>query len=122
MHAEDNGIRSISLVNLLLGAWFIVSPFWLNYTSGAARWNQIIVGIIIVVFAVGRMLAPTQRWMSIVSGIAALWAIVAPFILSYNRAAAYWNEVIVGIVVAYLAFMNSSVPTTRGDRTQHHGV
>lgn len=120
MTGEENGIRTVSTINLILGAWFIVSPWLLSYTSSAAIWNQFVVGIVIAVLAIGRMLVPSQQWMSTLSGIAALWAIIAPFILSYNKTAAYWNEVVVAVIVAILAFSNSAVAT--GDRMQHHGV
>jgi hypothetical protein len=110
----------MSVINLLLGIWFIISPWLLGYSSGAAVWNQFIVGVIIVVLALGRLAAPSQRWMSTLAGIAALWAIIAPFILSYDTTAAYWNEVIVGIVVAILAFSNASIPAGAGGRMHHH--
>lgn len=122
MTGEDNGVRTLSTINLILGAWFIVSPWLLSYSSSAAIWNQFIVGIIIAVLAIGRLIAPSQRWMSALSGIAALWAIIAPFILSYNRSAAYWNEVVVAIAVAILAFSNSGSSVTAGDTIQHRGV
>lgn len=120
---DTSGIRSLSIINLILGAWFIVSPWIFGYTSSAAIWNQFVVGIIIAVLAIGRLIAPSQRWMSALTGIAALWAIIAPFILSYNTTAAYWNEIVVAIVVAILAFTNSSLPAVgTHDRMHHQGV
>jgi len=116
---EEAGIRSIGVLNLLLGIWLIVTPFWFNYTTGAARWNQVIIGIVVVVLSGLRALLPSQRWLSNLVGLAGLWAIVAPFILNYNMAGAYWNEVIVGIIVALLAFYNSSLPSIE-HRTHHH--
>lgn len=110
----DAGIRTVGFINLLLGAWLIITPYWFGYTSGAAKWNQTILGIVIAVLAILRMLAPAQRWLSSLIGIAGIWAIIAPFILGYNLAGAYWNEVIVGIIVTYLAFFNSTLaPSTR---------
>lgn len=116
MESESN-VRTMSTINLILGAWFIVSPWLLGYTSSAAIWNQFVVGIVIALLAIGRMIFPNQRWMSVTSGVAALWAIIAPFILSYNKTAAYWNEIVVAIVVAIIAFGNSAV--TVNDRMHH---
>ena len=117
----DADIRTISIVNLLLGIWLIITPYWFGYTSGAAKWNQTILGIVVLVLAGLRAMAPTQKWLSTLTGLAGIWAIIAPFILSYNRAGAYWNEIIVGIIVAVLAFYNSSLPSgASGDRAQHH--
>lgn len=40
-----------SWVNALIGLWMIVAPWVIPNTSTAARWNQVILGIIIAVFA-----------------------------------------------------------------------
>jgi len=119
---EDRStIQSISIINLILGAWLIVSPFWLSYTSSAAKWNQVVVGVVVgvvvVVLAGLRALAPRQQWLSFLTGLAMIWAIIAPFILSYNRSVAYWNEIIVAIVVGFLAFWNSGLHVHH----THHG-
>lgn len=110
----DSGasIRSMAIINLILGAWLIITPYWFGYVSGAAKWNQTILGIVVLVLAGIRALVPEQRWLSFLNGIAGIWAIIAPFILSYNRSVAYWNEVIVGIILAFLAFTNSTVAST----------
>jgi hypothetical protein len=43
----------LSWINAILGAWMIAAPFVYDYTFNAARtWNSIIVGFIIVIFAV----------------------------------------------------------------------
>lgn len=43
--------KPASWVNLAIGAWLIVAPFVLNYLSGPAAWNDIIVGILVLMFA-----------------------------------------------------------------------
>ncbi|MDQ7841189.1 MAG: SPW repeat protein [bacterium] len=40
----------VKWVHIVLGLWLVVSPFLLNIT-GAGRWSNIIVGIIIAVLA-----------------------------------------------------------------------
>lgn len=114
-------IQSLAVINLILGAWLIISPFILNYTSSAARWDQTIVGIAFVVLAGLRAIAPRMQWLSFLTGLGAIWAVIAPFILSYNRSVSYWNEIIVAIVVGILAFWNSGLhvgPTGRMHGTQ----
>ena len=111
-------IRTVGIVNLLLGIWLIITPYWFGYLTPAAKWNQTILGIVILVLAGLRATAPRQRWLSTLIGLAGIWAIIAPFVLNYSLNAAYWNEIIVGIVVAFLAFYNGSLPV--GGRT-HHG-
>jgi len=43
-------VKILSWVNAVIGLWLIVAPFVLSYTKvTAAMWNDIIVGIIVVV-------------------------------------------------------------------------
>lgn len=35
-------------INLVLGVWLILAPFLMLHPSGAARWNHLIVGILVV--------------------------------------------------------------------------
>lgn len=40
-----------SRLNLLAAIWLIVSPFLLNDASGVSYWNQLIIGVLVVLFA-----------------------------------------------------------------------
>lgn len=111
----NSSIQSMSFINLILGAWLIVSPWFLNYSSGAI-WNQVVLGIIVVVLSIIRLAAPSQQWASFLNGVAGIWLIIAPFIIGFQHSVAYWNEIIVGIVLAWIAFTNSTV---RGGRHLH---
>ena len=42
----------LSWVNVILGFWLIVAPFILRYPIATPRWNDIILGIIIIVLSV----------------------------------------------------------------------
>lgn len=112
----NDGIRTLSIVNAILGIWLIITPYWFGYTSTAATWNQTILGIVVLILAAIRAIVPSQRWTSMLTGIAGIWAIIAPFILSYNRSVAYWNEIIIGVLVAYLAFSNYGLSSA----SRHH--
>lgn len=51
-------------------------------------------------------------WINIVLGI---WVIISPFVVQFTRfPAAMWNNVIVGIVIAILAIIRTSVPRQTG--------
>jgi SPW repeat len=51
-------------------------------------------------------------WINIVLGI---WVIISPFVVQFTRfPAAMWNNVIVGIVIAALAIIRTSVPRQTG--------
>jgi hypothetical protein len=49
-------------LNLLVGAWLIISPFVLNYTYlSGAMWNHIIVGILVAADALWAMRSPVHH-------------------------------------------------------------
>lgn len=53
------GMAGTSWVNVVLGVWLILAPFVLNYRSNATpRWNDVILGILIVIFAWSSTAAP----------------------------------------------------------------
>lgn len=104
--ADREDVKSVAGINFILGVWLIISPWIFSYTSGAAKWNQFAFGIAIAVLAIIRYAIPRTSWASWLNGLAGIWMIIAPFILSYDQTVAYWNEIIVGIVVAVLAFSN----------------
>ncbi len=107
-----------SSINILLGIWLIIAPFVLNYANlGVAETNDIIVGIIVAVVAAIRSFGgfgqPGWSWINILAGI---WLIIAPFVLGYsNNATPLWNDIILGIIIAILAWTSAARTTT--DRT-----
>lgn len=116
-----NTMRGLSIVNLILGLWLIVSPYLFGYTSGAIT-NSVILGIIVAILAIVRLATPSQVWASWLNGIAGLWLIIAPFIVGFSVAAGYWNEIIVGIIVAVVGFWNASMgmPVHTATTTHRH--
>lgn len=116
--SDRGAIQSASIINGILGIWLIISPYILSYTSSAAEWNQTVFGIVVLVLAVLRLFAVRQTWLSFLSGLAAIWLIIAPWVLNYQASAAYWNEVIVAIVVGLIAFWNSGMTVNTPRR--HH--
>ncbi len=50
---ETKTVKALSWVNAVLGLWLVIAPFILAYSGvAAAMWNDIIVGIIVVVLGV----------------------------------------------------------------------
>ncbi|MCL4425773.1 MAG: SPW repeat protein [Firmicutes bacterium] len=47
-----------------------------------------------------------QHWVNLILGI---WLIIAPFVLGYGKSAGAWNDVLVGIVVAIVAYWGTTV-------------
>lgn len=95
---------------LVLAAWLFVSPWVLGYAAttaaagaGMAAWNAWIVGVIVAALAVATLVrfAEWEDWVSLVFGV---WLIAAPWVLGFSAlAAATWNQVIVGLLIAVLA-------------------
>lgn len=111
--AKQSAIRTMSIVNLILGAWLIVSPYIFNYTSSQSRWNQTILGIIVAALALVRYFDVEVSWASWVNAVAAVWLIIAPFATGYTSAAAYWNEVIIAAILLVVAGTNASIHVHR---------
>lgn len=112
--------KGIGIINLVLGIWLIISPFLFNY-SGNAMTNSIILGVVIAILAIIRLSAPSQTWASWLNGVAGLWLIIAPFIISATQASVLWNHIVVGLVVAVISFWNSTM-TLPLPTTHHHAV
>ena len=101
-------------VNLLLGAWLFVSPWFLPDQGGYAT-NAYWVGALIFLVSVWALAMPAMaaaEWSNILLGAG---LIIAPFVLG----AAYepdWNAYLVGALVLILAA--TALPATRRDRTR----
>lgn len=110
--------RSISAINFLAGIWLIISPYILGYNTGQAMWQQTVAGVIIALMAIIHYAAPSMRWTSWINALAGIWMIVAPFATGYTATVAYWNEVILGIIVAVMALWNAGIITSDTRRNQ----
>jgi hypothetical protein len=103
-------IRIDSGWNVALGVWLVAAPFILGYASiTAPLWNDILVGLTIAILtgirAFGALNQSALSWTNVALGV---WLVAAPFILGYSGvAAALWNDLIVGLLVAILAWRSA---------------
>ena len=44
---KEQQTRTASWINVIAGIWLIIAPFVLGYCTTAARWNDVVLGIII---------------------------------------------------------------------------
>lgn len=123
-------MKGLSWTIFILGLWLAVAPFALFYSgTSAALWGDVIVGILIAALALWRALGAETKDMTGVIWIVAVlgvWVLIAPFVLGYGGiAAAVWNDVIVGIIVAvfatYLALEKPAQKVAKMTE-QHHGA
>jgi hypothetical protein len=90
--------------NLLLGIWLAISPWVLSYaTQATPAWNAHAVGVIIAVAALAALVA-FHAWEEWVNAALAAWLIISPYALGFSGlTAAFWNQLIVGVLVGALA-------------------
>lgn len=88
------------VVILLLGAWLFFSPFIMGYTATVAASNALIIGVVVVLFAI-IALNDTRVWEEWVNLVLGAWLVISPFVLGYSQMeAATWNHIIVGLLIA----------------------
>ena len=120
---ERTTSQSLSILNILFGAWLIVSPYMLSYPSSQAQWQQVGAGIIVLLVAGLRFMATHLQWASWITALVGAWLIVAPFSAAHQSTVTFWNEVILGILIALTGIWNASIHTmATPPRHQHrHG-
>jgi hypothetical protein len=102
-------MRVASWLNVVLGAWLMISPWVIGYAAGSAVMEDVILGIAVLVvalWAIGSTATAPSR-INIVLGV---WILIAPWVIGYAGIAtgAMWNDVVVGILVALVAVAAAS--------------
>src|SRR5262245_27622974 len=101
------------LLNCLFGAWLFCSVFM--WPHGAAqRWNALLCGIFIVVFAsVALKATPKLRFVNTALGA---WLVFSTFVLPSQGRDTIWNHLVVGLLVFILSFFSGKYdPMTPGE-------
>lgn len=100
-----------SFVNLLLGAWLVVSPATLGYPSAAMTWNDILSGSLIILLSIlsasKRFTGTLARWGNSIVGV---WLLFAPLVFWAPDAASYANDTIVGALVISFSILVTMMP------------
>jgi hypothetical protein len=99
--------RTARTLNLILGVWLFVSAFLWSHTP-ADRVSCWAVGIGVIAFAIIAMTLPVARW---VNAALAVWLFISAFALPHLHAGTRWNEVIVSLLVFFLAIVPTEVDT-----------
>lgn len=88
-------------VNLFLGAWIFVMPFFgIGALSGAVAWNGYVFGAIIALLSAIALYKP-QAWEEWINWLIGLWLIASPFVMGFSEhTTLMWNYVVVGLVIA----------------------
>jgi hypothetical protein len=72
------------LVNALLGAWVLLSPWALGFQdSTAAMSNAVVIGLALIAAALGAIFVP-RAWEEWTEGALGLWLIASPWVLGFS--------------------------------------
>lgn len=105
----------VSGVTLLSGCWLATGPLLWTYDTSIggldARWNQVVVGLALIILGVVRLIRPMRLVTVTVSGgMLGLWLMIAPFVLDYGLGAdsirATVMDLLLGALVAGLALLS----------------
>ncbi|HEU4974840.1 MAG TPA: SPW repeat protein [Baekduia sp.] len=97
-----------SALELLVGGWLVAAPFVLGYGWTAATWDDVIVGALVAVLAVGRLARPARSpELSWVATLLGLWLFTWAF-WADRGATAMWNDAVAGGLVAVFALVSAS--------------
>lgn len=92
------------LVNALLGAWVLLSPWALGFQdSMTAMSNAVVIGLALIAAALGAIFVP-RAWEEWTEAALGLWLIVAPWVLGFStQRNAMLAAACTGVVVLALA-------------------
>ncbi len=101
-------VKNMNWWMAVIGVWVAIAPFILGYRGvGAALWNDLVVGIAVVVLAVASAMSESEspiKTMDWITAVLGLWLVLAPFILGYSAiTAALWSDIIAGVVILVLS-------------------
>ena len=96
--------RICDVLNLILGALLLISPWLFSFAAGAETQNAVICGIIIVALSLAALaaFAEWEEWLNLIVGI---WVFVAPWALGFTgtNTRAMGVHLVVGAAVAVIA-------------------
>jgi len=109
-------------LNVIAGIWLIISPFVVGFSDlFNPMWNNIIVGIAVLILAGIRAADPARNvvlsWINFLLGI---WLIISPFAFQVSASPRIlWNNIILGIIVGLLGMWSAlSVPRMTATSTR----
>lgn len=111
--------RVCDVLNLVLGAFLLFSPWIFGFASGAQSQNAMISGIVIVILSIGALaaFAVWEEWLNLIVG---LWVLVSPWVLGFANTTAAQVAIVVGILVSVIAAVELWMMHRTGRVTASH--
>jgi len=100
-------VKALSWINFILGLWLIVAGFTVSQGAGPAMAEEVVLGIIIALLAIGsaNSTSPAIAWCVAIAG---LWTLLAPAVINYTmHSVSRSNDIVVGIIVLILGIANA---------------
>lgn len=110
-----DGRREVSFLsglNVLAGIWLIIAPWVLGYSRNDPKWNDVIFGALIAIYAFVRASGGFwDAWLSLINMLIGAWIFVAAFAIDSSTVAS-WNDIILGVIVFILAASSADATAT----------
>ena len=119
MESKNTGMQAASIICLLAGIWFFISPWIYGTASVANSWNSWIVGAAVFILAAIRLSNPMKTvaasWVNCILGV---WAFISPWVYGYTvERGRFINSLCVGVIL-FIAAISSATST----HSTHHPV
>lgn len=100
--SEWSNAKFCDVINLVLGAALIASPWFFGFAAGVESQNAIVCGALIVVLSIAALVAwvDWEEWLNLFVG---LWLLIAAWILGFTGTTAMTVHLVIGFLVAALA-------------------
>ena len=109
MKTEHGENRWAHFVNMGLATWLITQPVLINVTEPLLRWSEILLGVLLLIFATFALSWRAQwaRWLCAGIGILVM---AVPFLFATENSAAYLSDTLVGALIFGLAVCTKPEP------------
>lgn len=107
--AELSDNRWPHFVNIALGSWLFTQPLLINVQEPMLRWGEMLLGVLLMVFATAALSqrGTAARW--VCAGIGAV-VMAIPFLFNTGNAAAYLSDTLVGALIFGFAVCTKPEP------------
>jgi hypothetical protein len=115
--------KGAAWVSVIVGIWLAAAPFSAGYhaLNRVATTNGVITGILMIIFALWLAVGHEGRSVAgYLLGLTGLWAIAAPYSLSYRTLAAAFNTDVIGGIIVLIAAIIAIYGLSHGGSSNLH--